>query len=217
MILPYVYKLTHKDNNQYYFGYRSRNVILGLASSDDLGIKYFTSSHSIKRDFSKYDFEIVAEFFKSEDAYDVEQELIREHWGNPLLLNKHYHAADKTRWKNTGHSNETRQKMSITRTGYKTGKPAWNTGKTEDTDESLKKMSNSLLGNIPWNKSISADDPRSQSGEKNGFFGKTHNIETKAHLSEVAKNRPKYECCHCGKFNTITNHNRWHNDNCKKK
>jgi hypothetical protein len=118
---------------------------------------------------------------------------------------------------NNKHSDETRKKLSVARIGYKTGKPSWNTGKTKDTDESLKKMSNSLLGNILWNKSIAEDDPRRQVGERNSFFGKTHDAETKAHLSEVAKNRPKYECCYCGKFNTITNHNRWHNDNCKKK
>ena len=118
---------------------------------------------------------------------------------------------------NNKHTEETKKLLSKVRTGYKTGKPAWNTGKTKDTDESLKKMSNSLLGNIPWNKDIDKNDPRRQTGERNSFFGKTHDVETRAHMSEIAKSRPKYECCYCGKLNNINNHNRWHNDNCKKK
>lgn len=46
MNLPYVYKLTHKETNQFYIGYRSANRV---KSEFDLGFKYFSSSKIIKK------------------------------------------------------------------------------------------------------------------------------------------------------------------------
>lgn len=217
MILPYVYKLIHRETGQFYFGYRSKNVYLGLRSIDDLGIKYFTSSKTIKKSFGEFEYSVLAELYTAEYAYDLEQELIREHWGNPLLLNRHYHAEGKDRWRNTGHSEETKKHLSKVRTGYKTNKPAWNAGKTKETDISLRKMSNSLLGNIPWNKNISKDDPRRQTGERNSFFGRKHSEETLIRIKEKAQNRVRKECEYCGKIITPSNYSRWHGKNCKEK
>lgn len=85
-ILSYVYKLTHILTNQYYFGFRSANTV---PANLDLGIKYFSSSKTIKEiGFNNFKFEIIAEFFKKEDAYDFECELIRKHIDDPLNLNK---------------------------------------------------------------------------------------------------------------------------------
>lgn len=44
---------------------------------------------------------------------------------------------------------------------------------------------------------------------------KGHSEETKAKLSEIAQNRVKIECPHCGKFNNPGMSKRWHFDNCK--
>lgn len=54
-------------------------------------------------------------------------------------------------------------------------------------------------------------------GEDNAFFGKHHTEETKKILSDAARSRPKFICCHCGLECTISNLTRWHNDNCKLK
>jgi hypothetical protein len=54
-------------------------------------------------------------------------------------------------------------------------------------------------------------------GDKNPFFGKTHSDETRKHLSEKAKNRPKLTCPHCGKQSQPGMAKRWHFDNCKLK
>ena len=61
--------------------------------------------------FEEYEWHIVAEFVDGVSAYDFEQVLIQEHWHNPLLLNRQYHALEDTRFRNGGHSEETRQKL----------------------------------------------------------------------------------------------------------
>ena len=84
--LPYVYKLTHKLSGQYYFGFRCANVV---PSYLDLGIKYFSSSRTIKElGFINFEIEILAEFFDKQAAYDFELSLIKEHINDPLNLNK---------------------------------------------------------------------------------------------------------------------------------
>jgi len=47
MILPYVYLLVNKETEEFYYGYRYKNVMSDTKSEEDLGIKYFTSSNYI--------------------------------------------------------------------------------------------------------------------------------------------------------------------------
>jgi NUMOD3 motif len=87
-----------------------------------------------------------------------------------------------------------------------TGKIPWSKGKTKVDDPRIAAYSEKLRGRIrseehkrnisaarrnnpcePWNKNISADDPRRQSGEKNGMWGKTHTAEVRTLLSDLAK------------------------------
>jgi len=100
---PYVYKLTHKITGQFYYGYREANI---CAAHDDIGVQYFTSSEKIHElgfnkfsDISHFNVEILSEFTEAdvininiEDtpgdaAWDNEQDLIENSWGDPLLLN----------------------------------------------------------------------------------------------------------------------------------
>lgn len=72
------------------------------------------------------------------------------------------------------------------------------------TDESKKKMSEKKRNCIPWNKGktgvqiCSVETRRlmseNRSGEKNGFFGKSHSKRTIDRLSESAKNRDMSLC-----------------------
>lgn len=102
MYLAYVYKLIHKITKEYYYGYRYANIKLQLNSSDDLGKVYFTSSEYINEsNFHEYTVEIIAEFFNPDYAYDHEQTLIRENWGDPLLLNRHHESNGSMRFKIT--------------------------------------------------------------------------------------------------------------------
>jgi hypothetical protein len=164
MILPYVYKLTHKETNHYYIGYRCKNVAIGKKSEDDMGNTYFTSSKLINsNNINDYNIEIIAEFYKSDDAYDFEQDLIRENWEDDLLINDHYHHEFAGRWKNSEHTRETREKIRLSRLGQKRSK------------ESIDKQIRSTEG-----KTLSEEHKKnlaiSKMGDRNPNFGKiAHN------------------------------------------
>ena len=87
-ISPYVYKGVHRTSKKFYFGVRYRNETLKLVPYDDLGIKYFTSSKFVKSNFHEFEWEILAQFCDKKDALAFEDTLIKEHWGNPLLINR---------------------------------------------------------------------------------------------------------------------------------
>jgi hypothetical protein len=87
MFLPYVYIVRNRNTGKFYIGMRSANKVV---AEQDLGVHYFTSSKHVKNNFSEYDIEIVGYFVDQISAFDFENELIKEHWGDPLLLNRHY-------------------------------------------------------------------------------------------------------------------------------
>jgi hypothetical protein len=90
MVLPYVYKLIHKITGQFYIGFRKANKIY---SNQDIGVFYFSSSAVVnKLGFENFNIDIIAEFFKPEDAYEFEQNLIKENFKDQLILNKRHHA-----------------------------------------------------------------------------------------------------------------------------
>lgn len=138
MILPYVYLLTHRNTQQFYFGYRERNIV---SSSFDLGITYFTSSKYIKNlGFENFEIQILAEFFKPKNAYDYEQTLIKEHRKNILCLNRHFTNGKQFRYiRQIGTyktSEETKKKQSLAHKGK------------IKTEETKIKLSNALKGRI---------------------------------------------------------------------
>ena len=87
MFLPYVYVVRNRNSGKFYIGMRSANKVV---AEQDLGIHYFTSSKKVKNNFIDYDIEIKAYFIDQISAFEFENELIKEHWGDPLLLNRHY-------------------------------------------------------------------------------------------------------------------------------
>ena len=62
-IYPYVYRLDHPITGEFYIGYRSANKV---PASEDLGIRYFTSSKTVKPRFHEFRFCIIAEFFDAD-------------------------------------------------------------------------------------------------------------------------------------------------------
>lgn len=134
MILPYVYKLTHRETGEFYIGYRSANKI---PSDQDLPIYQSSSKTVAEIGFDNFNWEIIAEFFHGDYAYDFEQELISEHIDDPLCINKHCVIGGRNRFKvQFGHSvsEETRQKLREANLGRVT---------SEDT---RKKQSDALKG-----------------------------------------------------------------------
>lgn len=116
MVLPYVYKLTHKVTGQFYIGYRSANKNI---AEEDIGVNYFSSSKKVKElGFENFNIEILAEFFTKNHAYDFEQEAISESFGDSLCLNQSCYYG-YSRFDNTGnkHSDETKLKISLAHVG----------------------------------------------------------------------------------------------------
>lgn len=172
-IYPYVYRVDH-PSGEFYIGYRSANRV---PAESDLGHKYKTSSKYLSHPFEEYSITILAEFYLSTgktDAYDFEQALIFEHWGDPRLVNKACHHGNKRRWSTAGKivSAETRQKLSEA----KVGKP-----RASASEETKRKVSDAMRGKAP-----SAEHRRKLSEAKRG---KTHSVETKQKMAEAMRGR----------------------------
>lgn len=86
-IKPYVYKGTHKETGRFYIGYRERNKVPPI---EDLGIKYFTSSKTVKPIFNEFIWEIIEEFDDPIEAYDYEQKLISKNERIVQVIHKGY-------------------------------------------------------------------------------------------------------------------------------
>lgn len=205
--------LTHKQTCEFYIGARWANK---MPSSLDLGIRYFTSSKLVKPRFSEFDIVIVAEMFSKDAALDLEKELLLEHWGNPNLLNRSIWMSK--RFICVAHSDKTRLRMSLA----KRGRPPNNKGKilsvtaraniakgatgrvrSQIANEAVRQfMSGNKYG--LGNKSIrgqtlSDETKRKISESCKGKTPSAHTDQSKARLSEIAKQRPKHRCMHCGK------------------
>lgn len=93
IFLPYVYIMRHCTTSHFYIGMRSANT---SPAEQDLGHSYYTSNKIIQNNFSDYDATIIAYFRDWEPAFIFENELIKQHWGDPLLMNKHYQEGTST-------------------------------------------------------------------------------------------------------------------------
>lgn len=134
-----------------YFGYRRANV---LPSHLDLP-QYKTSSPNVNPIFEQFNWEIISEFENWEDAYNLEQQLILENWGDPLLINGTYCTKKGIKFAGVEkHTKKSKKKMSIKATGRKQsvetiekrvsklrGKPSPIKGKHTHSEESKKKIS----------------------------------------------------------------------------
>ena len=195
MIDAYVYKITNTVTGEFYYGYRYRNQKLGISPEEDLWINYFTSSIRIKKDIEKYGATVFTSIivFRNQDSVEcwrTEQQLIKESWGEPLLLNGKYHDTDSMveSHRRVGIvSDKARAKMSAAGKGrpksenHKKNIAIANTGKKGSIQKS-KKISVARMGKPPSNKGISP---------------------------------PKYSCPHCGKIASTANLKKWHGDKCR--
>ena len=100
----YVYKVTCLDTQEYYWGSRTANRKLGLLPSQDLWIKYYTSSKLVQQLITVYGkgrfkAEIIQELRDAEKVFWLEQEFIKSSINDPNCLNKYYtnrHDSKKT-------------------------------------------------------------------------------------------------------------------------
>ena len=174
-VLPYAYKITHKETGQFYIG--SRTSKLAKHYSEDLGFKYFTSSNYVKElGFENFKIDWIEEFDDSETAYDWEQMLIYVNLKDPLCLNKVCHFG-KMKWSTTGLkivlTEEHKRKISASGIGRKMSKETKNkiaisnTGK-KFTDERKSNISKSKIGKITKNTGKKLTEERKRKiGETN--------------------------------------------------
>jgi hypothetical protein len=168
-ILPYVYICIHKTTEEFYIGYRSANKV---PSSEDLGKVYFTSSKRVKPIFEEFNFYIIAEFFDSNDAYNHEQTLIKDHFNDALCINQHYISPDNFYGKfNPGTTKISREKAKSRMLSEHN--PCYNQSKeTKNKLSSIVSLRNSKL---------TSDEKKLKYGnyaETNGFYKKKHSEDT---------------------------------------
>ena len=87
--MAYVYRITHKETNEYYIGFNKGNRTIG--------VDYFTSSDYVtfSRDtVDDWTIDILYEDDDQDIVWRKEQVLIQEHINEPLCLNRHYHTSD---------------------------------------------------------------------------------------------------------------------------
>jgi hypothetical protein len=110
-----------------------------------------------------------------------------------------------------------RQKISESRTGKKTNKPAWNRGVTP-SDQTRERISKSVSAQM---ESLTPDERKvkfGNVGDKNGFFKRTHTDSTIQLLKATQKTSRQVNrltCPHCSKNIDKPNYSRYHGNNCK--
>ena len=200
--VPYVYICTHKDTNQFYIGYREKNVKLNRPSHLDLP-EYKTSSTKVRPDWSNYTWTIVAEFFDPSHAHTFEQQLICDNWKNPLLLNGQYRLGKIKQFRNSGPS-PLKGKPSP-----KKGKPSGKKGKPSGKQQNPSSKPSPKKGKPSGRKGIPTGKQQNPSSKPSHLKGKP----------SPKKGIPleKVECPHCGKIGGNSGMKRYHFDNCKMK
>lgn len=195
MIDAYVYRVTNKLTGEFYHGYRYQNQTLGILPENDIWVNYFTSSARIKKEIKKHgkDAFVVEIIYRNTDSikcWKQEQILIKNDWGNPLLLNGKYHdpESDVEVFRRVNLlTEETRLKMSKAGKGrsktedHKKKIAIANTGKKGSAQKSAK-ISFARKGKSPSNKGVTP---------------------------------PKFKCQHCNSVVSKANFQRWHGNNCK--
>lgn len=194
---PYVYVVIHRVTNEFYFGYRERNVKLGLTSLEDLP-KYRTSSKKIKSSFEEYSGYVLAEFDSATEAYDFEQKLIYEYWSHALLLNDSCYYG-KARFKSQGPcSEETKLKISQANRGRLIGyvrseefkSKIQATSKGRKHSESTKARISQIVAEEHRNKTRTWSE-ESKKRLSNTNKGRALSDEQKRKISEAKRKRDK--------------------------
>lgn len=225
----YVYKVKSNSGKYYVGRHSTKNLNDGY-----LGSGKWVKSLPDKKELTKEILEFCQSF---DELLERERYYISENIGkqdcmnfnnNPIgfpsgELNIAHDANEKERRRkrmledNPAKREEVRAAMSASQKGRPSDKKG-----IKLSEEARKKISESRIGikySEEGKKKLSEARKRDFNEEKKAkltFSGKEHSDETKQHLKEVASNRTKYACIHCGVLATKQNLTRWHNDNCKK-
>lgn len=137
----YVYKITH-PTGKFYIGVRWANKV---SCHEDFGKIYFTSTkHELVRtDFAAFTKSFI-ECETPEEARTLEKKLIKENWGDPMLLNRNV-PGEKF------HCDAENAKVRMTGNSYGLGNKS-RAGQTQGSEERQRKR-DSLVGRAGWKPS----------------------------------------------------------------
>jgi hypothetical protein len=210
-MIHYVYKITH-TNGKFYIGRHSTTNIDDGYTGSGKWVRSIKNKSTLSKEIISY-----SENF--EKLLESEKVFINLYLDNPLCMNFNNNPIGfasgklnpaktekekirKSKYKGPNnsmfgkkHTEEAREKMSVSRKG----KTTWNKGK--------KGVKTSNKGQVAWNK-----------GKKTGyksFTGKKHSEDSIQKMRAKHAERPKLQCCHCGKIIDKPNYTRYHGDKCK--
>lgn len=182
-IYPYVYRLDNPVTGEFYIGFRCANKV---PSEQDLGHKYFTSSKLVKPRFYEFNYQIIAEFFDKDDAFKLEQELIKENLHNNLLLNKSCFSNNTLSFIRIIVTDEHRRNISLGRQGIKFSAEHCHNISVGQRGKVISQETRLKLSNAGKNR-ILTDEHKNKIGQahKNKFVTE----DTRLKLSSHAKGR----------------------------
>lgn len=148
MYQSYVYKVTNKITNQFYYGSRTENVRKKRLPEEDLWKHYFTSSKKVKDlidefGIDSFDVEILSKHDSYEDCFWEEQRLIKESKNHPNRLNKAWVDPDTgkkvlTTWDETEEEKKLRiEKMALNKKGRFNSNGHYGLKHTEETKKKI--------------------------------------------------------------------------------
>lgn len=148
MYQSYVYKVTNRITNQFYYGSRTENVRKKRLPEEDLWKHYFTSSKKVKDLIDEYgidsfDVEILSRHDSYEDCFWEEQRLIKESKDHPSRLNKAWVDPDTgkkvlTTWNETEKEKKLRiEKMALNKKGRFNSNGHYGLKHTEETKKKI--------------------------------------------------------------------------------
>lgn len=190
-VRPYVYFGVNRITGQFYYGYREKNVQLNKPSHIDL-FEYKTSSKNVRPIFDDFDWSILVECERGDDSFDIEQEMICEHWDNPLLLNKQYRLPNgKKRFKSKNRKGQGKGKKKPMRTAKHSAaiSLAKQNKSKEEKQEIANKISKTLTGRPSPKKGIAVGPMLDLQKENiaNSLKGKSKPTRTAEHNANQSK------------------------------
>jgi len=188
----YVYRITNTVTGYHYYGSKSCNE----HPTENIGEKYFSTStnklfiQDQKNNPQDYKYKVIKIFETCrKDATQLEVDLhkkfdVKTH---PKFINKANQTSSGFDTTGTSLSDERKKQISKEQQGRK---DSFETRKKKSISMKGRKItwgakiSESCKGRKPWNKGLKLLE---QSGEKNSFYGKSHDFETKQKISDSTK------------------------------
>jgi len=219
-----IYKATNLINNKSYIGQtqnslkQRKNEHINHAKSNRYSMIFHKAIRKYGNDNFKW--EVLCECNDIDELNKMEKHHIKEH--NTFIDNGNGYNMT-TGGDGYTVSEETRKKMSRTRTGKKASDKAIQSKMGKNNHMYGKYGKNNPNFGRKQSKETKSKISKSNKGRVGGFLNKLHSNETKQKMSEKklgknhpmwGKKQPKIKCPHCNKKGGNTGMKRWHFDKC---